>query len=159
MNMNPSAVEFCLRDIVRDAVPRVFETMLSLPVAPLPAAPSARAERVSGTIGIGGERVSGAIFVHFPEALAGHVTAAMIGGASAADSSAQNDVVCELTNMIGGAIKSALCDATWPCAMSTPSVIRGMAFSVELPPGAVAEKFFFDCKGECLALEIQLKLG
>ena len=74
------------------------------------------------------------------------------------DNGAVNDVASELTNMIGGGIKSALNDAERPCAMSTPSIVRGLGFTIELAPGARSETFVFDCHGERLAVEVHLKL-
>lgn len=160
MNQNQTASTFDLRGTVLRVVPNVFETMLSLPAKP--AAPDAtpHIQRVSGTIGIAGETLSGFIYLHFSEALARRVTVAMLGldSLDAADNGSVNDVVSELANMIGGGFKSALCDANLPCAMSTPSIIRGQAFAIELPPGLSSETFIFDCHGEFLAVEIHLKL-
>ena len=42
--------------------------------------------------------------------------------------------------------------------MSTPSIVRGRAFVIELPPGAGFETFSFDCHGEPLAVDVYLKL-
>ena len=160
MNQNQTASTFDVRATVLRVVPLVFETMLSLP-ANL-AAPDAtlHIERVSGTIGIAGEPLSGFIYLHFSEELARHVTVAMLGldSPDAADNGSVNDVVSELANMIGGNFKSALCDANLPCAMSTPSIIRGQAFDIEMPPGLKSETFIFSCQGEHLAVEIHLKL-
>ena len=166
--MNQTTPTFDLRGTVLRVVPNVFQTMLSLPatLATTTSAPSADVgaavhdERVSGTIGIAGETLSGFIYLHFSEALARRVTVAMLGldSPDAADNSSVNDVVSEMANMIGGGFKSALCDANLPCAMSTPSIIRGQAFDIELPPGLSSETFIFDCSGEFLAVEIHLKL-
>jgi CheY-specific phosphatase CheX len=158
--MTPTPSTFDLHGAVLRIVPQVFETMLSLTVAPGAAVAPTKGERVSGTVGIAGETLSGAIYLHFSEPLARRAAAAILGldSPDAADTSSVNDVVSELANMIGGGFKSALCDANLPCAMSTPSIVRGPAFVIELPPGLRSENFAFDCHGERLAVEVHLKL-
>lgn len=166
--MTPSTPAFDLRAAVLRTVPHVFETMLSFNVTPAPVAtppepaPAAplSGERVSGTIGIAGETVSGAVYLHLSDTLAQRAAAALLGLGSPADAdtSAANDVASELANMIGGALKSSLCDAGRPCAMSTPSIVRGQAFAIELPPGLCSETFAFDCGSECLSVDVHLKL-
>jgi CheY-specific phosphatase CheX len=140
-------------------VPNVFDTMLTLPIAvanpgPLPAA------RVSGAVGIAGERVNGTVYIHLPENLARETARAMLQstpGQAAGDTDVQ-DVVGEMANMIGGALKSLLCDADLFCAISTPSVIRG-AFAVEAPPGVRTETFYFTCLGQRFTVEVHLQIN
>ena len=160
MTENQTASTFDERATVLRVVPLVFETMLSLTIVPAATGTALHKERVSGTIGIASETISGFIYLHFSEALARRVTVAMLGldSPEAADNGSVNDVVSELANMIGGNFKSALCDANLPCAMSTPSIIRGQAFDIEMPPGLKSETFIFSCQGEHLAVEIHLKL-
>jgi chemotaxis protein CheX len=158
--MNATASTFCVGEIVRRVVPAVFDTMLSLPVAARAVSPAQAGERVTGAVGMGGENISGEVYLHFSTPLARRAAAAMLGlpSAGAADDIAVNDTTSELANMVAGAIKSALCDAGRPCGMSTPSIMRGPAFAIEVPPGATCELFCFDCQGETLGVEVQLKL-
>lgn len=138
-------------------VPNVFETMLTLPISianpgPLPAS------RISGALGIAGEQVTGTVYVHLPETLAREAARALLQatpGQAASDTDI-HDMVGELANMIGGALKSRLCDADVFCAMSTPSVIRG-AFEVEATPGVEVEKAYFACLGQRFAVEVHLQ--
>lgn len=149
--------QFDLGGLVERVVPEVFRTMLSMEVEKS-GREGERGECVSGTIGIEGDGLSGAVYLHFTAALARKAAAAMVGFAETeVDALMENDVTSELTNMIGGGIKSALCDAGQACAMSTPSIVRGPAFAVELPPGTQCEKFVFESRGETLAVEIHLK--
>ena len=155
-----TSTEFNPTDTLQTIVPKVFETMLGFTASPAPkgnlrAAP----DRVSGTIGIAGENVTGAIYVHLTESLAGQAVNALLGNPpeeSVGDGDL-NDAVGELTNMIGGGFKSALCDAGCACAMSTPSIIRG-AYAVEAPQDLLAEVVHFSCRGQSLAVEIHIKL-
>lgn len=141
-------------------VPNVFSTMASLLVELHPGGSTKPViDRVSGTIGIAGDVVIGAVYVHLPEALARLITNALLGnppGEPVSDGDL-NDVVGELTNMIGGGFKSALCDVGRPCAMSTPSIIRG-AYAIEVPQDLRVEVSHFNCQGHEFAVEVHIKL-
>ena len=158
--MTPATTTFDMQGTIQRLVPNVFETMLSLVAKPVDPALAPRGERVSGTIGIASDVLSGSVYLHFSEPLARRAAVAMLGleSVDAAGNTDVNDVVSELANMIGGGFKSALCDAGRPCAMSTPAIVRGQGFAIELPPGLCSETFVFDCQGEFLAVEVHLKL-
>jgi chemotaxis protein CheX len=159
--MNTTASELNLRDLFAQIVPNVFDTMLALPVTPAPAGRESPLEnRISGTVGVGGETVTGAVYVHLPGALALRAVQILSGAppGQPASHAEVNDVVGELANMIAGGFKSALCNAERPCAMSTPSIIRG-DYAVEGPHELKAEVFHFHCQGgQGLAVEVHLKL-
>ena len=120
----------------------------------------AKVERVVGTIGIAGPSVLGAIYLQLTEPLADEVTARLLGmrAGESAKSADVNDAIGELCNMISGGFKSTLMDHGMQCAISTPAIIRGTSFSVEAPPDALPEKYFFECGGHRMAVEIHLQL-
>jgi CheY-specific phosphatase CheX len=157
-----NTTEFSVRDCIQETVPNVVETMLGFSASANPNPPAATDhdhDHVSGTIGIGGDTVTGAIYIHLAEPLARAVVNAMLGSPAdqpVADNDL-NDVVGEFTNMVAGGFKSALCNVDRPCAMSTPSIIRG-AFGIEVPTDLKAEKFHFLCQGHDLTVEVHLKL-
>ena len=156
--MNPT-LEFNAQKTVESLVPKVIATMASLTVSPHPGrTPQSKGDQVSGTLGIVGDTVMGAVYIHLPAPLACLIANAMFGNPAdqAVSDSDMNDVVGELTNMIGGGFKSALCDADRPCAMSTPSIIRG-AYAVEVPQELHAEVFPFTCQGHAFAVEVHTK--
>ena len=150
-------ISFNATEHITAIAPNVFETMLNIPISvanpgPLPAS------RISGAMGIAGEQVTGTVYVHLPEALAREAARALLQatpGQTAGDTDI-HDMVGELANMIGGGLKSRLCDADVFCAMSTPSVIRG-AFDVEATPGVKVEKIYFACLGQRFAVEVHLQ--
>ncbi|MEI2724740.1 MAG: chemotaxis protein CheX [Verrucomicrobiota bacterium] len=122
--MNPTT-EFNTQRTLHEVVPNVFQTMLGLSLTPIAGdGPLTEANRMGGTVGVAGDTVTGTIYVHLPETLARLAVNAMMGNppGQTVEENDVNDVVGELTNMIGGGFKSALCDAGRPCAMSTPSV-------------------------------------
>jgi CheY-specific phosphatase CheX len=156
--MNMTVKTFNVRDHIAGIVIHVCDTMLTLP-ATVSTPGKLPNERVSGAIGMAGEHVVGTIYIHLPETLARDVTRAMLQctpGQHATDSDV-NDVLGELSNMIGCRLKSLLNDADVDCAVSTPSVIRG-AFDVEAPQGITAEMFYFTCLGQRFAVEVHLQI-
>lgn len=156
--MNATIPQFHIAAHINDIVTHVFQTMLALPAAPIPTA-MLPPTRVSGCLGIAGERVTGSVYLHFPAALARAAARAMLQcapGHEAADGDI-NDAVGELSNMIGCRLKSLLNDADVFCAVSTPSVIRG-AFTIEVLQGVTAKNFYFRCLEQPFAVEIHLEL-
>ncbi len=156
--MNSTSNPIKVTEHMTEIVPNVFDTMLTLPVTSTAPGPIPT-ERVSGAVGIAGDQVNGTVYVHLPEPLARDVTRAMLQctpGQDAGDSDV-NDVVGELSNMIGCRLKSLLNDADLFCAISTPSVIRG-AFAIDAPPDVCAEKFYFACLGQKFAVEVHLQI-
>src|SRR5882724_6462892 len=83
----------------------VFQTMLSLEASPhAQSVPASPRERVSGSLGFGGETVTGAVYIHLSASFAARAAAAMLGlepEATSTDADV-NDVVGEVTNMLGG---------------------------------------------------------
>jgi chemotaxis protein CheX len=116
---------------------------------------------VVGSVGLAGESVTGAVFLHVSEVFARKITAAMLavhiqeiqGGEQV------HDVVSEVTNMVGGRLKSRLCDAGFRCAMSTPTVIRGSSFRIETAPDAHPRECFFLCGQEKFLVAVHLKFN
>jgi chemotaxis protein CheX len=149
-----------LREWLEAIVPDVFRTMLDLQATPGRAgARRAAGQRISGAIGIVGENLSGALYLHLSQPFAIQITALMLYGAEGTTprDPEVNDLVGEFCNMIGGQFKSSLCNAGPSCAMSTPSIIRGSAFAIEANPRARKEILSFDCLAQALAVEVHLE--
>jgi chemotaxis protein CheX len=127
-------------------------------VAP-PVDPVAHGDRVTGTVGFGGDNIAGAVYLHLPPSLAVSAAAAMLGTTpDAPPSEAEiNDLVGEITNMLCGGLKSKLCDLGLPCAMSTPAIIRGASFRVEPAQGVEPISFFFDCGPDRAQFEVHVE--
>jgi chemotaxis protein CheX len=157
--MNSIAAPFNLTEEIGKIVPNVFETMLALPATAGPGGELTKTARISGTVGVAGETVTGAIYLHLPEALAQQAARLILGMPEneIAGAAGVNDIVGELTNMIAGGLKSSLCDADRDCAMSTPSIIRGI-FGIEVPKDLRVEIFYFNCGEHRLAVEVHIKL-
>jgi chemotaxis protein CheX len=138
----------------------VFETMLSKKAVPVAAVmPPHCLERVSGSVGFAGDSVNGAVYLHMSANFAARATAAILGlpPEQITGVAEVNDVVGEVTNMVAGGLKSALCDAGAPCAVSTPAIIRGTSFVVEPIPNVERFCVTFDCEGERFMAEVHIK--
>jgi len=165
MSITASAITFDVRTAVSEILVGVFDTMLGAQATPASSHPPCPAEtvveRVTGCVGLGGEGVCGALYIHLPAPLARHLAAAMLGMTleELTGDSEANDVVGELCNMVTGGLKSRLCDAGTPCALSTPSVIRGTAYEIQGEPDARKEVLCFDCNGEQITVEVHLKFN
>lgn len=140
----------------------VFSTLLYLPasLSEKPAAPHSPV-RVSSWVGFAGDKVTGAVFVHYSEPFTRCATAAMLGlGPDEDVTQAQiNTVIGEVANMLTGGLKAWLGDTGRRCAMSTPTIIRGKAFSVEPLLDVERETLVFECAGDQVVVEIHAKLN
>jgi chemotaxis protein CheX len=153
----PDVTEFMTRHLVD-----VFDTMLSMKAMRVPGTELPAFDgRVTGSVGFGGEHVTGAVYLHLSESFAKQVAAAMLGitPEEISDEQEVNDVVGEATNMITGGLKSWLCDAGSDCAVSTPAIIRGTSYSIEPSPDATRECLLFECGDNRIVVEIHIKIG
>jgi len=139
----------------------VFDTMLAMQAEFVPSADlPATQERVTGSVGFAGDDVHGAVYLHLPAPFAVQAAAAMLGlpAEELTGEAEVNDVVGEMTNMLTGGLKSWLCDAGKPCAVSTPAIIRG-AYVIEPLPEVEREYMVFDCGEIQVVVEVHIKLS
>lgn len=124
-----------LKGFVTNAATDVFETMLSMPLTPETLPDRDRVvsgEHVVGTVGFAGA-VMGNVSLFVSRAFAREMAAAMLGVAPDEVGSDEevNDVIGEVCNMVGGDLKSRLCDAGLTCSLSIPSITSGSSFRIE----------------------------
>lgn len=151
-----------VRDFMTRHLVDVFGTMLSMQAVPTPGALAPDFEsRVTGSVGVAGENITGAIYLHLAAPFANEVAAAMLGlkPEEISDDNEVNDVVGEATNMITGGLKSWLCDSGAECAMSTPAIIRGKSFAIEPMPDVAREILVFAVGPNFIVVEIHIKLN
>ena len=160
--MNEQAQSLDVRHLISDHVAEVFKTMLSLPLTVQPPASAVPhfGERLTGSVGFGGESVTGAVYLHMSSDLAKNLASAMLGLAPEELGDGEcNDVVGEITNMLTGQLKSCLCDAGAPCAVSTPTIIRGASYEIEQLPDVRRELLLFESAGSAMAVEVHIKFN
>ena len=126
--------ELDIRSCVSTSLINVFDTMLSMDVEVSASddTPSFNGNEVLGSVSFAGD-VKGMVRIHLSGAFARLMTAALLDTEPEEIDGEEdiNDVVAEISNMIGGNLKSKLCDAGFPCELSVPSVTHGTHFQVE----------------------------
>jgi chemotaxis protein CheX len=160
--MNVQTPPLDIRHYLNGHLVDVFQTMLSMTVtAVADGPPPAVSERVTGSVGLGGDTVTGAVYLHLSAKFASQITAGMLGlpPDEAIGETEVNDVIGECTNMLAGGLKSALCDKGHDCAVSTPAIIRGASFAIESLPEVRQERLIFDCAGVRFTVEVHIKFN
>ncbi|AJE02197.1 chemotaxis protein CheX [Geobacter pickeringii] len=126
-----------------DAVKKIYSTMIFIDdIAdeyPLDKPVSRFTCSISGMIGLGGA-FSGMVGVHIPEEFARESTASMLGMEvdELEGDGDINDAIGEITNMLAGEIKMIFSDKGMPVCLSTPSIIAGKDYSVEVVSSGTA---------------------
>lgn len=160
--MSTLAQTFDLRQFLNHHLADVFSTMASMQATAAPDGSMPHfEERVTGSVGFGGENVTGAVYLHMSAGLAVQVTARMLGlpPEEITGELEVNDVVGEMTNMLAGGLKSTLCDLGATCAVSTPAIIRGTAFQIEALPDVRRESMVFSCETERVVVDVHIKFN
>ena len=151
---------FDLPTFLRGATQDVFDTMLSMQLTEQDSHTLADSSRIVGSVSLAGS-VSGTVNVHVSDAFANQITANMLGmELDEIDSDEEvHDVIGELSNMIGGDLKSRLCDAGFVCELSIPSITSGKDFTIESKGWAVKEIVCFQYQDHIALIEAFIKNG
>ena len=148
-----------LEMVITKSMTDVFDTMLSKPITPNGDTPQSTEDKgIVGSVGFAGQ-VMGNVSIHVTDKFAQMITASMLGiGVDEIDGEEEiHDVIGELCNMVGGDLKSRLCDAGLPCELSIPFITSGNNFKIE-PKGWVRnERFGFNCEAHTAIVEVYMK--
>ena len=113
---------------VSDSVIEVFDTMLSMSIEPLDEVPKERptSERIVGSVNFAGE-VMGLITIDVSRQFSQVMTASMLDVEvdEIEGPDPVKDLLGEISNIVGGNLKSAFLDAGYDCSISTPSITAG----------------------------------
>ncbi len=149
-----------LKSFVGNAINEVFETMLSMEVefSDAYSQNTIEGDRIVGSVSFAGELI-GSVCIHVSVAFARMMTAAILGMHldEIQGQEEVNDVIGEVSNMIGGGLKSRFCDSGLNCYLSIPSIICGTDFKIESRDWARHESFVFSHSQHFGILEIFLK--
>lgn len=149
-----------LKGFCTTATRSVFHTMLSMEINIGNADPSMEltGTKIVGCVSFTGD-VVGNFCIHISRDFARVMAAAMLGMEpdEIEDDDEINDVIGEVSNMIGGDLKSKLCDAGFPCMLSIPSVTSGSDFKIESKGWARHEKIAFDQNSQTSLVEVFVK--
>ena len=147
---------------VSESVIDVFETMFSVNLEAV--------ETVSETSLTGVRNVSsvcfagdatGIVSIHVDNELSRRMAANMLGmePEEIEDGSEIEDMLGELSNIVGGGLKSALTDTGLRCALSTPSFTTGSDFMIEALNLERYERFAFQAESRTLFVEMGIKIS
>jgi len=149
-----------LRGFISGAMTEVFDTMLSMDIEPEDggAQASVDGERIVGSVGFAGKAV-GSVNIQVNEAFARSITAAMLGMEEDEIEGDEevHDVIGELSNMVGGDLKSRLCDGGLDCELSIPSITTGSDFKTEIKGWERHESLIFRHQEQFALVDVYMK--
>jgi len=147
---------------VPDSVINVFNTMLSMDVQVNQTVAQSALEgmRTVGAVSFAGDAM-GLINIHVTSQFSRQMAAVMLDmDISDVDvESDVNDVIGELSNIVGGNLKSIFSDVGLRCELSTPSITRGSSFKIESMNMERYERFAFGYQDHVFFVEFGLKLA
>jgi flagellar motor switch protein FliN len=149
-----------VRTTVINSVIDVFFTMLEMEIEHIPEVPASFTEelRTVGTVTFAGD-VDGLFNIQVNDNFGQMMTAAMLGMEPEEVEGEEDvyDVIREVSNMIGGNLKSAFVDAGLACVLSTPSITNGRDFRVEAATGIRPDRLLFAYNDHTIIVEAGVK--
>ena len=148
-----------LRSAIDQTVKDVFETMLTLEIELLDQKEAdLQGHRLVGSVSFAGQAM-GSVRLHFSNEMARLITADMLGmdDDEIESDDEVKDVIGELSNMVGGDLKSKLCDAGLPCELSIPSVTAGKDFTIESVDWDKMDTLVFQHEDHYFMAEVYIK--
>jgi flagellar motor switch protein FliN len=149
-----------IRTTVINSVIDVFFTMLEMEIEHIEEVPASFTEemRTVGTVTFAGD-VDGLFNIQVNDDFGRIMTAAMLGMTTEEVEGPEDvyDVIREVSNMIGGNLKSAFVDVGLSCVLSTPSITNGRDFRVEASTGIRPERLLFTYQDHTIIVEAGVK--
>ena len=145
---SPPSPAVSVEDVVA-VTQEVWSALLGLELAPDPAAAAVPSPSITGCVQITGEW-EGAVLLCCSEQFARTATEAMFMTDEVTDDDII-DAVGELTNMVGGNIKSLL---PGPSQLSVPSVASGEKYTVHVPGTSLLHELVLGCGEDPISVSI-----
>ena len=149
-----------IQTAIVEAVINAFHTMLDMEVKAIQQVPDTFTEemRTVGSVTLAGE-VDGMINIQVNDDFGKEMTAAMLGMQAEEIESEEEvyDVIREVSNIIGGNLKSKFVDAGLACLMSTPSITYGRNFNVRPATVIQPDRFLFSQEDDIIIVEAGVK--
>ncbi|MCP4746370.1 MAG: flagellar motor switch protein FliN [Desulfobacteraceae bacterium] len=143
-----------------NAVIDVFYTMLSMEIENIGQVPDDFKEekRTVGVVSFAGD-VHGVFIIQVNDSFARTMTAAMLSMQEDEIESEEDvfDVIREISNIIGGNLKSGFVDAGLSCVLSTPSITNGLDFRVESLNIIKTQRFLFKSQAATIIVDAGIK--
>ncbi|MEJ2169616.1 MAG: chemotaxis protein CheX, partial [Desulfobacterales bacterium] len=151
-----------LKAIVSESVMDVFDTMLSVKLEITAKIPPDSLEEIRdvGSVCFAGD-ATGMVSIHVGDNFSRELAAEMLGmEIEELEGDAEiRDMLGELSNIVGGSLKSTLTDAGLVCALSTPSFTTGSDFKIESLNMTKYERFAFRCDNNIVYVEMGVKIS
>jgi chemotaxis protein CheX len=149
-----------IEEMIRQAVHEVFGNMLSMSLVdetPTEVTEDASGQ-VAGSVGFIGE-ATGIIYLYVGARFADTITGRMLSISEAEIDGEEmvNDAIGELSNMVGGYVKSRLSDGGYPCTLTIPSIVRGKQLTIEGVTEVTRRMIGFNHDGHHLQAELLIK--
>ena len=145
---------------VINSVIDVYYTMLSMEIESIQEEPPDFREdkRTVGTVSFAGD-VQGMFNIQVNDNFARTMTAAMLGMEEDEVENQEEvfDVIREMSNIIGGNLKSAFVDVGLSCVLSTPAITNGMDFRVEALNIIKTQRLLFNYNGHTIIIDAGIK--
>ena len=152
--------EFDIKTSVRGSLTDLFDTMLSmeLETSESDLTDSLVGERIVGGVNFVGI-VMGSLNIYMTEGMARQMTAAMLGIETDEVEGEKDvkDVINELCNIVGGSLKSKLCDAGLICSLSSPFFTSGSDFVIDAQLVIRYERYSFTYQDQIIIVEVGVK--
>lgn len=152
-----------LKTSVAKAVTDIFNTMLSMEVEFINVVSKSSIDkiRIVGAVSFAGKEVMGTVSIQLSDSFARFITASMLGlGLEEIEGEEEvNDVIGEVSNMVGGNLKSGFCDIGLICELSIPSITTGSDFKIESLNWGRHERFAFRHQQHTAFVEVCVKSG
>ena len=149
-----------IKTAIVNSVIDVFYTMLDMEVEAIQQVPESFAEemRTVGSVTFAGD-VDGVFNIQVNDDFGKEMTAAMLGMEVEEVESKEEvyDVIREVSNIIGGNLKSNFVDAGLSCVLSTPSITNGRDFKVSPTHVIKTARFLFSHKERIIIVEAGVK--
>jgi CheY-specific phosphatase CheX len=153
-----------LRRIGQSAFLEVLSVLLSLPATV--ENPSSRAsalsnapDRVTSTVPLAGQRLTGSVHLHLPLAFVARAVRILTGldRVEGETNGVMEDTAGELANMVAGRVAVQLAADGYPCTLGTPSVSRNVTLPIETELGMDFGRIELFCDGHWLSLELKCR--
>jgi len=150
------------RDRIEAAVIEVFDTMVSMDVESTDPVSAASLDGLRNTASVcfGGD-ATGIVNIQVGDEFSRIMAASMLGMVPEEIEGQEEivDLLGELSNIIGGSLKSALTDAGLACALATPSFTTGTDFEIELLNLERYERLAFKHGDHSVFVEMGIKIS
>lgn len=150
-----------IADHLRRSVKMVFSKMVAMELEidyPLQEPVTYFTCSVSAMVGLAG-KCSGLVGLHVPHELARVVTAGLLGldTGEIADEDV-DDAIGELTNIVAGEMKILFATSVGALSLSTPSIIAGKEYTIQVISDSSAIVVPFECDGHRVVASVQIEV-